>query len=110
MRHFHYALVLIFILACAFGVNLSFRLKILRQWRTFLLTDLVIVLIYGAWDIWAIDKHNWYFDRAQIVDFDLFKRLPVEELLFFILVPLMVVITYRALLKLTGWEYGADSQ
>jgi hypothetical protein len=29
---------------------------------------------------------------------------PIEEFLFFIIVPLMTVLTYLALIKLTGWD------
>ena len=32
----------------------------------------------------------------------LFDKLPIEEVLFFIIVPLMTVLTYLALVKLTG--------
>jgi len=35
-------------------------------------------------------------------------KLPIEEFLFFIIVPLMTVLTYLALTKLTGW--GKDKE
>ena len=101
MAKFHYALVLLFIAVCAVGVNASFRLKISRHWRIFLATDAVILALYTAWDVWAIENHNWRFDSAQILGLRIFAGLPIEEILFFIVVPLMTVLTYLALSKIT---------
>ena len=43
------------------------------------------------------------FDSNQILGIMLLGKLPIEEVLFFIIVPLMTVLTYLALTKLTGW-------
>ncbi len=60
--------------------------------------------MYLSWDIWAVFKRSWYFDPSQIIGWQLFDRLPIEEILFFVIVPLMGILTYSALLKLTGWS------
>lgn len=101
MAHYHYALVLLFVAICAVGVNLGFRLRITHLWRVFLATDAAILLIYTAWDIWAVENHNWRFDSSQILGLRIFAGLPIEEILFFIVVPLMTVLTYLALSKIT---------
>jgi len=103
VAHFHYALVLGFIGLCAVGVNLGFRIRIMAKLRQFLLVDSLIIVMYLSWDIWAVFKRSWYFDPSQIIGLQLFGRLPIEEVLFFVIVPLMGVLTYSALLKLTGW-------
>ena len=105
MAHYHYALVLLFVAICAVGVNLGFRLRITHLWRVFLATDAAILLIYTAWDIWAVENHNWRFDSAQILGLRIVAGLPIEEILFFIVVPVMTVLTYLALSKLTK-KYG----
>ncbi len=101
MAQFNYLMVLGFIGACAIFVNFGFKLRISSKWKLFLLTDVVILFIYLAWDFWAVSKGSWYFDREQTVGLYLFSRLPIEEVLFFIIVPLMVVLTYLALIKLS---------
>jgi len=102
--HFHYLFVLAFIGTCAVGVNSGFRLGISKKIKQFLLMDAVIVVVYLAWDIWAVVKKSWYFDSNQIIGINLFSRLPIEEILFFVIVPLMGVLTYLALLKIRGWD------
>jgi lycopene cyclase domain-containing protein len=100
MEQFHYLYVLAFIAFCAVAVSLAFRLRVPRFWRNFLITDLSILIIYLNWDYWAIQKDNWSFDSEQILGLYLFGGIPVEEVLFFIIVPLMTVIVYVTLLKI----------
>lgn len=101
MAQFNYLMVLGFIGACALFVNLGFRLRIRSKWKVFLLTDIAILAIYLAWDFWAVAKGSWYFDPEQLIGFYIFGQLPIEEVLFFVIVPLMVVLTYLALIKLS---------
>ena len=65
------------------------------------MTDAVILAIYLAWDFWAVSKGSWFFDQEQTLGIYIFSRLPIEEVIFFIIVPLMVILTYLALIKLS---------
>lgn len=88
----------------AIGVALGFKVKIQNFWRIFFLSDLVILVIYLAWDYWAIHRRNWYFDQGQILSNLMIQKVPIEEILFFVIVPLTTIVTYKALTKLTGWS------
>ena len=103
MENLHYAYVLIFIAICAVGVNFGFRLQFSKKLRLFLLTDSLILFIYLIWDFWAVSKGSWFFDPNQILGIMLLGKLPIEEVLFFIIVPMKTVMTYMALTNLTGW-------
>ena len=46
----------------------------------------------------------------EIDGVDVLPKVPLEELLFFIVVPLTVILSYQALLKLTGWQQDGESQ
>ena len=110
MTHLAYLAVIAFVAICAVGVNLGFGLRIGKRWRELLLTELFIVIIYLSWDTWAIAHKNWFFDTRQIVNIDILPKVPLEELLFFIVVPLTIILSYQALLKLTGWEKKTTEQ
>lgn len=110
MTHLAYLAVIAFVAICAVGVNLGFGLRIGKRWRELLLTELFIVIIYLSWDTWAIAQKNWFFDTHQIVNIDILPKVPIEELLFFIVVPLTIILSYQALLKLTGWEKKKTEQ
>ena len=108
MEHLHYSYVLIFISICAVGVNFGFKLQFSKKLKLFLLTDALILVIYLIWDFWAVSKGSWFFDPDQILGVMLLGKLPIEEVLFFIIVPMMSILTYLALTKLTGW--GKDKE
>ena len=110
MNHFSYLLVIAFIALCALGVNFGFRLKLGKYWRELLQTEIAILAIYLTWDTWAIAHKNWFFDTHQIINVDVLPKVPLEELLFFVVVPLTVILSYQALLKLTGWQQDGQSQ
>lgn len=106
MAQFHYLFVLGFIAFCAIAVSLAFRLRVPRFWCNFVIADLSILVIYLNWDYWAIKKENWSFDDEQILGIHLFGGIPIEEVLFFIIVPLMTVIVYVTLLKIIKYIKG----
>jgi len=103
MQQLNYLGVLAFIGACAIFITLTFRIRVKHFWKIFLATDLLILAVYLAWDYWAIHQGSWSFDPKQILDEYLFGKIPVEEVLFFIIVPLTTVLTYLALCKITKW-------
>ena len=100
MAEFNYLGVLLFISICAVGVTLVFKVRAPRFWKTFFITDSIVLAVYLFWDYWAIDKKIWSFDPAQTVGLQVLGIIPIEEVLFFIIVPLMTVITYLALINL----------
>lgn len=100
MGELNYLGVLLFIVMCAIGVTIVFKVRAPRFWRTFLIVDSIVLAVYLFWDYWAIEKKIWSFDPEQTVGIKVFGIIPVEEILFFIIVPLMTIITYLALINL----------
>jgi lycopene cyclase domain-containing protein len=69
---------------------------VLRQWRRLLLTLVPVVFLFGGWDLAAIAARHWTFDRAQTTGILLPGRLPLEELLFFVVVPVCAILGFEA--------------
>jgi lycopene cyclase domain-containing protein len=57
---------------------------------------LPIVVVFGAWDIAAIAAGWWHYDANYLVGVTLPGRLPLEELLFFVVIPTCAVLTLEA--------------
>jgi lycopene cyclase domain-containing protein len=51
---------------------------------------------FVAWDMAAIAAGHWSYDDSQVVGVWLPGRLPLEELLFFLVVPLCSVLAFEA--------------
>lgn len=103
MVHLNYLAVLAFVAICAVGINFGFRLRIGTHWRELFMTQIAVLVIYLGWDTWAIARDNWFFDSRQIVNINVLPKVPIEEFLFFIVVPITTILSYQALIKLTGW-------
>jgi len=99
MAHLTYLAVLAGCLLAAVWLEPVLRVGVLRQWRRLLLTVVPVVLVFGGWDTAAIAAHHWSYDRAQTTGVLLPGRLPLEELLFFIVVPVCAILGFEAVRK-----------
>jgi lycopene cyclase domain-containing protein len=104
VRHLTYLAVLVACLVCALWLEPLLRVGVLRRWRRVLLTLLPVVAVFVVWDLVAIAAGHWWYDGGQIVGVVLPGGLPVEEVLFFIIVPLCAILGFEAVRKVTGWR------
>jgi lycopene cyclase domain-containing protein len=95
MRHLTYVAVLIACLAGALWLEPVLHVNVLRRWRRLAVTILVVVVAFGGWDLAAIEAGHWSYDPAQLLGVRI-GRLPVEELLFFVVVPLCTICGFEA--------------
>lgn len=96
MRHFTYLLILA---ACVIGtLPLEFVLgtHVYARWRRLALTLLPILIVFGLWDIWAIHAYTWWYDARYLVGLTLPGQLPLEELLFFLIIPTCSILALEA--------------
>lgn len=104
MRHLTYLFVLAGCLLAAAPLEVLLRLRVRTQWLRLLLTLVPVVVVFVSWDVYAIARHHWSYDRAQTSGVLLPGRLPLEELLFFLVIPVCAVLTFEAVRKVTGWS------
>jgi lycopene cyclase domain-containing protein len=110
VRHLTYLLVLAGCLVAAAPLEFVLGLRIRAQWLRLLLTLAPVLVVFVAWDCYAIARHHWSYDRAQTSGVLLPGRLPLEELLFFLVIPVCAVLTIEAVRKVTGWTLGDESR
>ena len=96
MRHFKYLLVLAGCLAAALWLEPVLRVNVLRRWRRLLLTLLPVVVVFVGWDLAAVAAGHWSFDPEQTTGVRLPGGLPLDEVLFFVVVPVCAVLGYEA--------------
>jgi lycopene cyclase domain-containing protein len=104
MRHLTYLGVLAVCLVSAVWLEPVLRVGVLRQWRRLLATLVPIVVVFSLWDVAAIAAGHWQYDPAQILGVVLPGHLPVEEVLFFVVVPLCAILGFEAVRKVTRWR------
>ncbi len=86
------------VLILAGGAPLIFSfwpgLKIYRYRGALLRSISLIVLIFSAWDIFATWRRHWYFDPRGVWKLRIIN-LPLEEILFFIIIPFCCIFTWE---------------
>jgi lycopene cyclase domain-containing protein len=102
MRHLTYLAVLAACLCGALWVEPVLRVNVLRRWRRLAVTVAVVVVVFGAWDVAAIAAGHWRYDPAQLTGVRLPGRLPIEELLFFVVVPVASILGFEAVRAVRG--------
>jgi lycopene cyclase domain-containing protein len=96
MRHLAYVFVLAGCLAAAAWLEPILKVNVFRRWRRLLLTVLPVAAVFAAWDVAAIAAGHWRFDPAQITGVFLPGHLPLDEVLFFLVVPICAILGFEA--------------
>jgi lycopene cyclase domain-containing protein len=100
--------VLAFILLATGWLEIVLRTRVYRRWKRLLLTLLVPVVVFVIWDIYAISQDHWGFDPDTTTGIVLPGRLPLEELLFFIIIPIASVLSLEAVRSVKAWPVGDE--
>lgn len=70
--------------------------RVYRRPRRLLLTVLPVAMIFLVWDALAIAAGAWDYDSAFITGVHLPGAIPVEEALFFVIIPTCAILTFEA--------------
>jgi lycopene cyclase domain-containing protein len=108
VARFTYVTVLAACLAGALWLEPVLRVNVLRRWRRLLLTLVPVVVVFALWDLAAIAAGHWTFDPAQTTGVLLPGRLPLDELLFFVAVPVCAVLGFEAVRAVLRWPAGDE--
>ena len=96
MRHLAYLAVLAGCLGSALWLEPVLRVNVLRRWRRLLLTLLPVVAVFVLWDLAAINAGHWTFDPEQTTGILLPGSLPIDEVMFFVVVPICAILGFEA--------------
>ncbi|MCU0666517.1 MAG: lycopene cyclase domain-containing protein [Candidatus Omnitrophica bacterium] len=88
----------VLLLAGILPLALSFypRLGFYRNYRALVFSISLIVIIFGSWDVFAVWRNHWYFNPRAVWGIKIIN-LPLEEVLFFVVIPFCCIFTWEAL-------------
>lgn len=104
-----YLAVLAFIFVGSAWLEIALRTRVLRRWKRLLLSLAVPFTIFVIWDIWAIASGHWSIDPDRTVGVEL-GIIPIEELIFFVVVPLASILSLEAVRSVKGWPLGDEAR
>ncbi|MEV8379242.1 lycopene cyclase domain-containing protein [Kribbella sp. NPDC056861] len=107
MRELTYVAMLAFVLVATLPLELLLRTRVYSRPRRFGLVLLCAGLPFALWDLIAVRAGHWWFDESLTLGVSL-AGLPLEEILFFVVVPLASVMTLEAVRSVRGWAVGDE--
>jgi lycopene cyclase domain-containing protein len=73
-----------------------FRAKVYQRLRTLATAVLPVVVLFSIWDIVGIERGYWSYNPKFVTGLRLILGMPIEELVFFIVIPICGLLTYEA--------------
>lgn len=105
-----YLLLMAACLLITLPLELVLRARVYARPRRLLAALLPVVVVYSAWDVLGIVRGHWSYSPRYTTGWLLpILGMPVEELVFFVVVPLCGLLTYGAVgtvLRRAGWARG----
>ena len=84
-------------------LEFAFDARVYRRPRRVLRAMAVPFVLFVAWDAWAIARGTWGFSDRFTTGWTLPLDVPVEELSFFVAVPLCTLLTYESVKTVLRW-------
>lgn len=108
MERLSYVAVLAFCLVGTAWLEVVLRTRVYQRWRRLMLSVLPAVIVFVIWDLYAIAHGHWTFDPERTTGIFL-GSLPLDELLFFIVIPICAVLSFEAVRAVKGWPCGDEA-
>jgi len=108
--HWTYAALLAGCLVVTAPLEVFLRARVYARWRRFLVAVVPAFVVFVAWVLYAIDQGHWSYSAERTLGIRLPGGIPLEEVLFFLVVPLCSVLALEAVRRVTGWNAGYPAE
>jgi lycopene cyclase domain-containing protein len=96
MSHFTYVFLLLFTLSYPLYKSFEDKVAYYKKWRALFPAILLSAAVFIAWDVWFTNIGVWRFNPKYVLGIYILN-LPLEEWLFFLIVPFSCVFIYEVL-------------
>ncbi|NNG21314.1 lycopene cyclase domain-containing protein [Naumannella sp. ID2617S] len=95
MDRFQYLLLMAGCLLITLPLEFVIGARVWRRPRRLLLALLPTVVLFSVWDVAGIIRNHWSYNERYVSGIHL-GVMPLEELVFFIVIPICGLLTYEA--------------
>jgi lycopene beta-cyclase len=104
MDKYQYLLLMVACLVVTLPLEFLFGARVWRRPRLLTMALVPTVAIFVLWDLLAIARDNWTFNPDYVTGRELPGNLPIEELVFFVVIPICGLLTLEAVRRILGDE------
>ncbi len=111
MDRYQYLLLMAGCLAITLPLEFAFRARVYRRPRRLLYALLPMLVVFLAWDVLGIVRGHWTYSERYTTGLLLPLGIPLEELVFFLVIPVCGLLTYESVgtVLRRGDRRGADA-
>lgn len=94
-----YLIILLVLLVISIFLDWKYRMKLYNSRKERIIIPLVFLIIGTVWDNFAISRGHWSFEGSTGLIGIRIGLIPLEEYLFFLIIPYFILTVYKALKK-----------
>ena len=102
MDRYQYLLLMGICVVITLPLELVLGARVYRRPRRLISALALPVAIFCLWDVVAIARDHWRYSARYTTGWELPFDLPVEELVFFLVIPICALLTLEAVRALLG--------
>jgi lycopene cyclase domain-containing protein len=87
-------------------LELVLGVRVYARWLRLLVALVPEFVLFVGWVLYAISAGHWHYSARLTLGVRLPGGIPVEEVLFLLVVPLCAVLALEAVRRVTGWDAG----
>ncbi len=96
LDHFQYLLLMACCLLITLPLEFVLSARVYRRAASLAFAIIPVVIIFSIWDIVGILRDHWSYSTRFTTGWKLIFGMPIEELVFFVVVPICGLLTYEA--------------
>jgi lycopene cyclase domain-containing protein len=109
MDRYGYLVMILFTIFGSFWLEIVLKTRVLARLRRAMIAILPVSSIFLIWDFYAVSRDHWDFDADQTLGINGPFEIPLEEFLFFLVVPLAALLTLEAVRNVKRkWVVGDE--
>lgn len=102
MDRFQYVLLMGACVLITLPLEVGFEARVWRRPRRLALALLPALVLFVVWDLWATASGTWGFNDDYTIGVSLPGGMAVEELLFFVVIPVCGLLTLETVRRILG--------
>ncbi len=99
---FQYLILMGLCLLITLPLEIVFGARVWRRPRRLVAALWIPLVIFVTWDVIAIARDHWDYNPRYVTGWELPLNLPVEELAFFLVIPICSLLTLEAVRRVLG--------
>ncbi|MGH9165142.1 MAG: lycopene cyclase domain-containing protein [Acidimicrobiales bacterium] len=103
MDRYQYLILMGLCLLATLPLEFVFGARVWRRPRRLAVAVLPVAAVFIAWDLVAVARDHWGFSEKLTTGWNVAPDFPVDEVVFFIAVPVCALLTFEAVRNVLAW-------